>query len=707
MRGHMELKTLVNTILEESDDIIYLSDPETYEIVYMNNAARRICGISTDQSVAPMKKCHELFQGQISPCHFCNTPLLTTENYYHWEFSSAILEKQFLSKAKLIEVDGRLLRMEITTDITSISPQNDSISKHLTSEDVLVKCIQTLKNGSSFDAALQSILSNITEFYQADRSYIYEFDESETLAQRTYEACSPICGYSLPSPEAVPLHTLAPLIQLFQNEKILILSDDSSCNPRILKSLTWLAPNQKQLILVPFTNDAGNILGFIGVDNPTRHLESSGLLSAVSCFVVDDLNKRKLVHSLKQMNYIDSLTGLKNRNSYFKRLQELQKSQPALGVVYLDINGLKKANDTHGHTYGDSLITRASVLLTKIFKNDVYRIGGDEFVVLCANTERNDFYNLVDKLRRRADRDNECRLSIGAKWDDGSSSVGDLIAAADELMYINKQSYYNTTVETSQKHRAHFVKELIAAIDSGNYIVYLQPKVHLENQSIFGAEALIRMKDSDGKLIPPINFIPALESENAIRYVDFFVLETVCKTLAEWRKQGINLISMSVNFSRITLLEADVVESMLRICRKYKIPPKWITIEVTESIGSMDTVALKELISNIKKSGFSVSLDDFGSQYSNLSLLSSIDFDELKFDKSMVDNIAVNEKSQVIMRYAIDMGLSLNDTISVAEGIETPEQLKLLLQMNCKYGQGYLFSKPIPIEEFRNLIQTA
>ena len=128
---------------------------------------------------------------------------------------------------------------------------------------------------------------------------------------------------------------------------------------------------------------------------------------------------------------------------------------------------------------------------------------------------------------------------------------------------------------------------------------------------------------------------------------------------------------------------------------------------ITESIGSMDNVSLKELIRNIKKAGFSVSLDDFGSQYSNLSLLSNVDFDELKFDKSMVDNIAVNEKSQVIMRYAIDMGLSLNDTISVAEGIETPEQLKLLLQMNCKYGQGYLFSKPIPIEEFRNLIQTA
>lgn len=703
----METKTMINTIMEESDDIIYLSDPDTYEIVYMNKAARRICGISTDSSTVPLQKCYELFQGQNSPCSFCNTHLLSTDDFYTWEFSSSLLEKQFLSKAKLIEIDGRLLRLEITTDITSLDNHHRDIAKRLSSEDVLVKCIQTLKNGSCFDDALQNILVNIAEFYQAERSYIYEFDATDTVAQCTYEARSTKCGYMLSTLETVPLHALKPLINHLQYEKLLILSDSVSCDPLVLESISRITPSQKHLILVPFTNDTDNILGFIGIDNPTLHLESGSFLTALSCFVVDDLNKRKLVHSLKQMNTIDSLTGLKNRNSYFSRLQELQKSQQALGVVYLDINGLKKANDTHGHTYGDSLIVRASALLTKIFKNDVYRIGGDEFVVLCVNAERNDFYNLVDKLRRRADRDNECKLSIGAKWDDGNCGISDLIAAADELMYINKQSYYHSTADTSQKHRAHFIKELITAIDSGNYIVYLQPKVHLENCSIFGAEALIRMKDSDGKLIPPINFIPTLESENAIRYVDFFVLETVCKTLADWRKQGVNLISMSVNFSRITLLEADVVENMLRICRKYKIPPKWITIEVTESIGSMDTVALKELIHNIKKAGFSVSLDDFGSQYSNLSLLSSIDFDELKFDKSMVDNIAINEKSQVIMRYAIDMGLSLNDTISVAEGIETPEQLKLLLQMNCKYGQGYLFSKPIPIEDFRNLIQTA
>ena len=703
----MELETMINAILEESDSIIYLSDPVTHEIVYMNKAARRICGISTDQSTAPTKKCYELFQGQSSPCSFCNTSLLSTDKTLNWEFSSAILDKRFLSKAKLIEVDGRILRLEITLDITSMNTGITPISKHLTSEDVLVQCIQTLKNASSFDDALQDILVHITEFYQADRSYIYEFDKSETMAEGTYEARSQNPELSFAPLEDIPLHSLNPLIQLFQYEKLFVLSKTTPCDPKLKKTISKFASGVEQLILVPFTNDSGVILGFIGVDNPKLHLESCSLLSALTCFVVDDLNKRTLVHNLKQMNYVDSLTGLKNRNSYFKRLQELQKSQQALGVVYLDINGLKKANDTHGHTYGDSLIVRASTLLTKVFKNEIYRIGGDEFVVLCLNTERNDFYNMVDKLRRRADRDNECKLSIGAKWDDGTSSVSDLIAAADELMYINKQSYYHTAADTSQRYRAHFVKELINAIDSGNYVVYLQPKVQLENRSIFGAEALVRMKDSDGKLIPPVNFIPALESENAIRYVDFFVLETVCKTLADWRKHGINMISMSVNFSRITLLEADVVNKMLQICNKYKIPPRWITIEVTESIGSMDTVALKELIHSIKLAGFSVSLDDFGSQYSNLSLLSSIDFDELKFDKSMVDNIAINEKSQVIMRYAIDMGLSLNDTISVAEGIETSEQLKLLLQMNCKYGQGYLFSKPIPIEDFRNLIQTA
>ena len=707
MRGSMELKTLINAILEQSDDIIYLSDPETYEIVYMNKAARQICSLPTDQTTTPTQKCHELFHGQLMPCKFCNNHLLSTNNFYNWEFDSITLDKHFFSKAKLIEVDGRLLRLEITADAGTLKEKELSLVSRLSSEEVLINCIQTLKSGVSTSSAMQSILTNITEFYHADRSYLYQFDKMETLAECTYESRSTTATIEFTPLEDILFHKLKPLTQLFLYEKQLIISDASNGDAYIRKTASLISPNADHIILVPLTNDSGNILGFIGIDNPATNLESLQLLTSLSFFVVDNLHKQTLVHNLKQMNYIDTLTGLKNRNSYFKRLQELQKSQQPVGVVFLDINGLKKANDTHGHTYGDSLIVRASTLLTKVFKNDIYRIGGDEFVVLCINSERNEFYSLVDKLRKKAEHDSECKLSIGAKWDDGVSSIADLVAAADELMYINKQTYYKASIDTSQKHRAHFIKELISAIDSGNYVVYLQPKVHLENRNIFGAEALVRLKDADGKLIPPINFIPTLESENAIRYVDFFVLETVCKTLSEWRQQGINMISMSVNFSRITLLEVDVVDTMVRICRKYKIPPKWITIEVTESIGSMDNVALRELIRNIKKAGFSVSLDDFGSQYSNLSLLSNVDFDELKFDKSMVDNITVNEKSQVIMRYAIDMGLSLNDTISVAEGIETPEQLKLLLQMNCKYGQGYLFSKPIPIDDFRTLIKPA
>lgn len=703
----MELKTLINAILEENDDIIYLSDPETFEIVYMNKAARNICGLSPDQNTVTTKKCYELFHGQLSPCKFCNNHLLSGDNFYNWEFGSAMLDKQFLSKAKLIEVDGRLLRMEITTEAGVMKAKEAAIASRQSSQELLLNCIQTLKSGVSIESALQSILTYITDFYQADRSYLYEFDKPETVAQCTFEARSTSASCDFVPLEDILFHRLKPLTQLFVYEKQIVTSDATNVDAYLRKTLAYISPEAEHQILVPLSNDVGNVLGFIGIDNPSANLEALSLLTSISCFVVDDLHKQSLVHNLKQMTYTDSLTGLKNRNSYFKRLQELQKSQQPVGVVFLDINGLKKANDTHGHTYGDSLIARASTLLTRVFKDDIYRIGGDEFVVLCLNIERNDFYNLVDRLRKKSEHDRECNLSIGAKWDEGSSSIADLVAAADELMYINKQTYYKASIDTSQKHRALFIKELLAAIDSGNYVVYLQPKVHLENRDIFGAEALVRLKDSDGKLIPPINFIPTLESENAIRYVDFFVLETVCKTLAEWRQQGINMISMSVNFSRITLLEIDVVDTMLRICRKYKIPPKWITIEVTESIGSMDTVSLKELIRNIKKAGFSVSLDDFGSQYSNLSLLSNIDFDELKFDKSMVDNIAVNEKSQVIMRYAIDMGLSLNDTISVAEGIETPEQLKLLLQMNCKYGQGYLFSRPIPIDEFRSLIKPA
>ena len=218
-----------------------------------------------------------------------------------------------------------------------------------------------------------------------------------------------------------------------------------------------------------------------------------------------------------------------------------------------------------------------------------------------------------------------------------------------------------------------------------------------------GAEALVRKKDENGGLIPPNKFIPFYEAEGVISHVDLFVLRSACTVMQQWLASG-HTVYMSVNFSRITLLEPDIVETIKEICRQYDVPTDLITIEVTESISKMDNDQLKELIETINDAGFSISLDDFGSKYSNLAILASMDFDEIKFDRSLVEALESNHKSRVVMESSVKMCRNLDGTSSLAEGIETKGQLDLLLDYQCDYGQGYYFSKPVPPEEFQRLL---
>lgn len=696
---------LSKTIVDETNNYIYLTDPDTYELIYLNRAARELYGLSEDVDLKGAK-CYEILQGKDAPCEFCTNHLLSQDDFYVWEHYNPVLDRHFMLKNKLAKVDGRLLRLEIATDITEKNKMTQDLHNRLSVEESLVRCISTLKSGTDVDTAINDLLKHVGEFYYADRAYIFEIDYVNKEVNNTYEWCDERSHPEIDNLQHVPIDAIGRWIEAFDKFGFIQISSVGKSLDKDSLEYQILEPQGiERLIAAPLVDEKGSYIGFIGVDDPEENFESAHLLSSISYFIVDDLEKRKMIAQLERMSYEDALTGTKNRNCYFKRLHELQHDDDAsLGVVYLDINGLKRTNDTYGHSYGDEIIKLAASHLQTAFETDIYRIGGDEFVVLCVDMDHDVFHEKVELVKELAKTSGSCSFSIGAKWDKGEFNAADLVADADELMYINKQSYYQSSLASMPRHRAIFVKELCRAINDGAYEVFLQPKVELKTQKIYGAEALVRRRENDGSLTSPAKFISLLESEGAIRYIDFFVLETVCQTLQKWKEEGTPLLQMAVNFSRITLMEDTIVENMLKICHKYDIDPSWITIEVTESIGRLDMDVLRVLIIEIVKAGFSISLDDFGSQYSNLAILSSIDFDELKFDRSLVKNIEGNEKSSVIINHAISMGRMLNKTASVAEGIETKKQLEILEDMDCDYGQGYYFSKPVSIEDFHDMI---
>lgn len=217
---------------------------------------------------------------------------------------------------------------------------------------------------------------------------------------------------------------------------------------------------------------------------------------------------------------------------------------------------------------------------------------------------------------------------------------------------------------------------------------------------------MIRKKSSDGELITPDNFIPYYEMKGVIKFIDMFVLESVCKTMRKWHDDGLNLeLKISINLSSVTLMAKDIVNKMVAICEKYKVPHKLLMLEVTENICKMDLEQLKSLIGELQKEEFALSLEHLGSKYQNFDLLNDITFQTVKIDKALVEKLDKNEKSRIIMRSTIDMCREIDNIQAMAEGIETKEQANLLMDCKCEYGQGYYYSRPISLEDFEQLLK--
>lgn len=271
-------------------------------------------------------------------------------------------------------------------------------------------------------------------------------------------------------------------------------------------------------------------------------------------------------------------------------------------------------------------------------------------------------------------------------------------------MYAEKQGYYHYVLRGDGRIRTGSATEILRDIGEHRFVVHYQPQISLKTGRIVGAEALVRKRGESGRLIPPNYFVPYYERERVISHLDLHVFQTVCQDFQKWKQQGIET-SLSSNFSRVTLMAPDIVERLRRIAGLYGVPAEKLTIEVTESINKMEPVQLAALMKRLSEEGFCVVLDDFGSNYSNLSILTKLRFDKIKFDKSLVEELDSNEQSRIIMKHAMQICKELSGTQSLAEGIETVEQLRMLRQYECEYGQGYFFAKPMTAEAFFELLQ--
>lgn len=690
-------------IVGHEQNVCYISDIETYEVIHLTHAAMDMMGLKSPEEYKG-KKCYKLIQNLDSPCPFCTNNKLCLGKNYHWEHYNTKLNRWLSVDDSLIDIDGRLYRIETAVDITNQKEKMKRLSDQLTLDQALMKCIHTLASSDDYDISFNSFLEELGFFYNASRAYIFEFNFEKEIIINTYEWCAPGISAEIENLQEIPIEYIDDWIRQFKEKGEFYIT---SLNQDIKENSVELHILQEQgiesLLVAPLM-DNDKIIGFIGVDNPSRSTNDLALLRASSDFVKEELKKRHLIKSLEIACYTDSLTGLNNRNRYIENLKNYENNPPeSLGIIFADINGMKTINDTYGHELGDKLLIKVATILKKTETPHIYRIGGDEFVLLFENDEKDDFYQKALQLKKECDDDEECDVSLGCIWKKDNIDVNNLIIKADEMMYAEKQSYYKNVLSEGPATRVGIASEVVNEISQQRFVVFYQPQINIKSGEIIGAEALVRKKGLDDRLISPGKFIPYYEIEGVIRHIDLFVLEDVCMTMKQWKKQGIDL-KVSVNFSRVTLMGEHIVDEIMNICNKYEISPQEISIEVTESISKMDHEQLRELVNELMKKGFTLSLDDFGSKYSNLSILNDMDFDIVKMDKTLVDGLEKSNKSRVILKNAIQMCQELDTTHTLAEGIETVGQLRLLSDYSCELGQGFFISKPVSLDQFNNLL---
>ena len=318
----------------------------------------------------------------------------------------------------------------------------EQIRQRLEIATVLNSCVGKLNSDTDIDVGINNLLATVNDYFQADRTYVFEIDPDRDVLINTFEY---ICGQEVSAQmdnlQEVPVSVIKVWMQNFRQGRSYYMSDLEQ--ERGQPSYEMLKAQQVwRLLAVPLMK-GGAMVGFLGVDNPRAHYDDATLLASIQFFVTNSLDRKKQQAYLEKLSYRDMLTGLYNRNRYIERLEAYKQVQDQqIGAIYIDLNGLKKVNDEQGHRAGDELIVRAAGTIAGIFAEDAYRVGGDEFVVILLDVSREDFARKTEQLRRQM-QENSVDASIGGVWQASTENLENLLRLADENMYREKKRYYS------------------------------------------------------------------------------------------------------------------------------------------------------------------------------------------------------------------------------------------------------------------------
>lgn len=454
---------------------------------------------------------------------------------------------------------------------------------------------------------------------------------------------------------------------------------------------------------VPMRDDNGKVTMLLGI---TR----------------DITQRKKSEKHIQYMANFDILTGLPNRAKLDEQLTYLinlaKRKQNSFSLMFIDVDNFKDINDTLGHNIGDILLVELSKRLQSILREEdtLARLGGDEFILLLPECDADKAQNVAQKLLYAIqapfsieEYELNVTASIGiALYPTDGLDKETLSKNADAAMYRTKDegrngySFFTEEMQTITTRKLQLLNALHHALSRNEFHIVYQPQISLKTGHIIGAEALLRWEHPKFGTISPAEFIPIAESSGLILSIGEWVLQSATKQLKSWMESGMSPIIMAINLSAVQFRHPNLPELVTQILQSTKLPSRYLELELTESVAMNNPKEAISIINNLYERGIRMSIDDFGTGYSSLSYLKKFKVYKLKIDQSFVRDISTDPEDKAIVAAIISMAHSLG-LQTIAEGVETTEQLDYLYELGCDEAQGHYYNKPLLPEEFYRL----
>lgn len=659
----------LETILNNMDAVVYISDIQTHELLFINNAAKEVTGEIKTEGQLCWQVMHS---GQTGPCPFCtNEQLVTADNQpagiVVWEHSDERRGRWFECRDQAVSwIDGRLVRMEVATDITG----RKAAEKELT------------LSATVFHRAYEAVMvaDGNWRIEKVNRAFseITGFQEHEVIGSR-------------------PDFLLADHSQGVLNGEMQAALEQSGAWEGEIRSRRKNGEVFHEWLSVTLLRDTEG--------RPARY---------VSLF--SDISKRKeQERKISQQANFDFLTGLPNRFLFNDRLDMAlsiaKRDGRRLGLLFIDLDRFKYVNDTLGHEVGDDLLREAARRLrSEVRESDtVARLGGDEFTVIVRDFRRIEPVELMAEAILGSlsqpyllgEHEVHASASIGITVYPNDGSERDvLLRNADNAMYRAKErgrndyQFYTSEMNTEAQRRRVLENALYKALENGELFIQYQPIVWLDTGELRGVEALLRWRHPELGLISPAEFIPLAEDTGLIRGIGAWVLKEACTQAAIWRRDLNPDFKVSVNLSSRQMKRSDMAKLVAEILERAGLPADALVLEITESLLMSDDPDISVDLLAIQSMGVALAVDDFGTGYSSLSYLKHLPVEILKIDRSFVRDLPEDSEDAALVQAILSIADSLGLRV-VAEGVETEQQAEFLREHGCELAQGYLFSRPV------------